>query len=376
LAIRPDHTLSMDNPQLSAAQATEEKANLAKFASRDREQKRQDLVALLRGYFVCPVISALGEIGIADRMLAGTFSVADFETVGDVRILNALFRYLHGIGLVTSLGQDRYELTGVGRTAVARNGAFSLLASYSAYFDKLPAVISGQEKIPSVNRLRNVRGSGQLHSKKFFPAALSFLDSRPPTAFIDLGCGDGCFLEHVCQKWSGVKVFGVDLSEAAVRATKRRFQEALLPDLVAIAADAFDVHRWSSSISEELRTSSSVVISIWFVAHEFSGGVPERIVKFFSELNDNFPRAQIVLGEINNISSDVLADNHSLSIMPEYLLFHELSGQGVLRWSDWQEILETIPYRLEAERRFDSVRTRSGIEIPASFVWLLQPNSL
>lgn len=367
-----DHSIRADAPTLTVDPAI---ADVIESDFQDREQKRKSLVGLLRGYFACPVVSALGEIGIADRMLAGAFSASDFEEIADQRILKALFQYLHAIGLATSLGQDQYQLTSMGRTAISRNGAFSLLASYSAYFDRLPAVITGRESCPSVNRLRNVRGSGQLHGKKFFPVALNFLDFSPPTAFVDLGCGDGCFLEHVRRKWSNVKVFGVDLSEDAVEATRRRFREAHLTDLVATASDAFDVRRWAAAIPEQLRMSSSIVISIWFVAHEFSGGNSDRITRFFSDLNATFPAAQIVLGEINNIPPDVLADNHSLSIMPEYLLFHQLSGQGVLRWEDWHEILEKIPYELKAEQRFDCVRAGSGIEIPASFVWLLEPRS-
>lgn len=371
-----DHSFKVETPTLSIEPVLEDLAREAALPHfEEREQKRKGLVSLLRGYFACPVISTLGEIGIADRMLAGSFSAADFEDLVDTRILSALFRYLQAIGLITSAGHDQYQATDMGQTAISRNGAFSLLASYSAYFDRLPAFLTGQEACPSVNRLRNVRGSGQLHGKKFFPVALSLLDFTPPTAFVDLGCGDGCFLEHVRRKWSNVRVFGVDLSDDAVEATKRRFREARFSDLTATASDAFDVRRWAASIPDQLRTSPSIVISIWFVAHEFSGGNSERIVRFFSDLNTAFPGAQIILGEINNISSEVLADNHSLSIMPEYLLFHELSGQGVLRWDDWQDILEKIPYQLKAETKFDCVRTRSGVEIPASFVWLLEPNS-
>lgn len=372
-----DHSFKVETPTLSIEPVLEDLVRETAISHlKDREQKRKNLVDLLRGYFACPIISTLGEIGITERMLAGAFSAADFEDIANTRILNALFRYLQAIGLVTSSGHDQYQVTDMGQTAISRNGAFSLLASYSAYFDRLPAFITGQETRPSVNRLRNVRGSGQLHGKKFFPVALSFLDFTPPTAFVDLGCGDGCFLEHVRRKWSNVRVFGVDLSEDAVEATRRRFREARLSDLTATASDAFDVRRWAASIPDDLRTISSVVISIWFVAHEFSGGSSDRIVRFFSDLNATFPGAQIVLGEINNISSEILADNHSLSIMPEYLLFHELSGQGVLRWDDWQDILEKIPYQLKAEKKYDCVHTRSGIEIPASFIWLLEPNSL
>jgi hypothetical protein len=112
---------------------------------------------------------------------------------------------------------------------------------------------------------------------------------------------------------------------------------------------------------------------MWFVGHEFSQGKPERIVEFFAELYRYFPRAEVMLGEINKISPRDFAQDYELSIMPEFLLFHELSHQGVLSWQDWQTVLTEIPYELMQERRFDEVRSLSGAPIPASFVWQLRP---
>jgi hypothetical protein len=190
---------------------------------------------------------------------------------------------------------------------------------------------------------------------------------------IDIGCGDGCFLERARERWPGLPVFGVDLSDKAVETTNRRLNLSTAHDSIAIAANGYDVGIWSKAAPASIRESPRLIISLWFVGHEFSNESPERISTFFSALHKAFPQAQVLLGEINKISAEILAEDHELSIMPEFLLFHELSRQGVLSWASWHHILGIIPYILQTERRFDEVRQHSGETVPASFLWLLQP---
>jgi Trans-aconitate methyltransferase len=362
-----------NNSVLSTLALEQQDTKLIPTAADGGEAKRKTLVGLLRGYFASPVIATLGEMGMADRMMEGEFSVDDWTEIPQPEIVAALFNYLHSIGLLRKGTNGRYTLTPEGRTAIGRNGAFSLLMSYSDYFHQLPNVLSGENTKPTVNRLRNVRGSGQLHGRKFFPAAFNLFPSQTPSALIDIGCGDGCFLDHARQRWPDVAVFGVDLSATAVEATKQRLNPSNPSDLLAVAANGHNVAAWGKAAPEAIRKSPRLVISLWFVAHEFSNGSPERIQAFFSELRQAFPQAQILLGEINKIPSDVLAQDHDLSIMPEFLLFHDLSRQGVLTWSMWQQIRSDIPYTLSAERKFDEIRLASGESTPASFLWLLRP---
>jgi hypothetical protein len=219
-----------------------------------------------------------------------------------------------------------------------------------------------------------VRGSGQLHGKKFFPAALDCLQSNSPAVLIDIGCGDGAFLECICTRWPTLVTFGLDLSDTAVAIAHGRLARRTRREPLFVVANGREVSSWSISVPPELRDTDGLVISMWFVGHEFSAGSIDVMVRFFQDLNRAFPKAKILLGEINNIAPSDLAHNRDLSIMPEYLLFHELSGQGVLAWTDWQLILQQIPYRLEKECRFDDVTSASGATIPAQLP--LAPQSL
>jgi SAM-dependent methyltransferase len=333
------------------------------------KDKRKSLVGLLRGYFAGPVIAVLGETGLADRMLAEQFTVSDISTGFRRDLVFVLCHYLLSIGLLKERSNEQYSLTSSGRTILERNGAFSLLMSYADYFHELPELLRGTLARPVINRRRNVRGSGQLHSRKFFPSAFEMLSGENVEAVIDVGCGDGCFLAHTLEKWPRAAVFGVDLSPAAVEST----QERLKSSTSVTIADGFDVALWSVAIPTPAIARAKLLVSLWFVAHEFSHGSVDRVIEFFDKLKLAFPEAQVLLGEINNIRADVLAANHERSIMPEFLLFHALSGQGVLEWSAWQRVLQRIPYELKCEAKFDEVQSDSGESIPASFVWLLGP---
>ena len=59
--------------------------------------------------------------------------------------------------------------------------------------------------------------------------------------------------------------------------------------------------------------------------------------------------------------------------MPEYLLFHDFSGQGVLGFSDYKEILKKSGYSLKKEWMFDQSPPNRDINSePSTFVWVLE----
>jgi 2-polyprenyl-3-methyl-5-hydroxy-6-metoxy-1,4-benzoquinol methylase len=195
------------------------------------EAKRKKLVGILRGYFASPVI--------AEKMLAGYFSVTDRKSIPRPDILTALFQYLHSIGILRKGTVGEYALNR-SRPDRSRQEQGILIAPVIfrllPYFQQLPSFLAGTGKKPSVNRLRSVRGNGQLHSKKFFPAAFGFFQEDPPKAIIDIGCGDGCFLESARERWPDVAVFGVDLSESALETTKKRLTTSGCSESIAVTA--------------------------------------------------------------------------------------------------------------------------------------------
>jgi SAM-dependent methyltransferase len=305
-------------------------------------------------------------------MLDGPFGLDDFPAGLDQNVLSSVFCYLHSLNLLEAMPGGGYDLTAHGRRTFKRSGAALLLFSYRGYFENLAGILSGQTQ-STVDRRHNVLGSGALHSKKFFPVVWAMFNDAPRAAFIDIGCGDGQFLTHACAQWPGIAVAAVDLSPVAVETTLKRLKAAGHSDAVGIVQSGVDVADWVAQVPEAIRDTAPLAVSMWFVLHEFSGGDPETIVGFFRELRSALPSAEIILGEITALPPELLAGHHEISIMPEFLLFHELSRQGVLSWETWNDILARIPYSLVGEQLFDLVGDTVEDSVPSSFVWHLAP---
>ena len=137
--------------------------------------------------------------------------------------------------------------------------------------------------------------------------------------------------------------------------------------------NGMNVSKWTASLPEALKNSPPLVLSLWFVVHEFSGGNPQTVISFFHDLRSALPNAEIIFGEITALDPELLAQHHESSIVPELLLFHVLSGQGVFSWEIWHNVLKEIPYILIGEREFDVVGNVGEQTTPSSFVWHLRP---
>lgn len=338
----------------------------------DHKKVRGSVISLLRGSFSSPTIAALAELGLIERMLAGPFRVEDFPIAVDKRVLSSVFVYLHSLDLLKAMPEGGYGLTDEGRTALKRSGAFLLLCSYRGYFENLAGLLTGDSEA-TVDRRRNVLGSGSLHSKKFFPAVWEMFRRAHPSALIDVGCGDGQFLTDACTEWPDVSIAAVDLSPIAVETTLKRLETFGRKDVVGIVESGANVGDWIAHLPEALKAGSPLVLAMWFVVHEFSGGDPKTVIRFFHEVRSALPKANIILGEITALPPELLAEHHESSIMPEMLFFHDLSRQGVLKWETWHHVLDEIPYSLIAERQFDLVGEVGEQTTPSSFVWHLRP---
>jgi SAM-dependent methyltransferase len=331
---------------------------------------REELVALLRGRAACPILSGLGEHGLLDRMLAGPFTAADFPDVADHGLFAAALTYLVSLGLLTRTDGDtpKYAVTKVGQTVFTRYGSASLIHSYRDYFDRLAGRIVGADRgpAPAVDRRVNVLGSGQLHARKFFPTAYRLLAEHPVRRVIDVGCGNGEFLAGLLDRRPDVRAIGVDVSEVAAAEVRARFGGSV----PVVVAGGEDVAAWCAQAPS---SPGPLLVSLWYVVHEFTGGEVSQATAFFGRLREKLPNAEVILGEIVSVPPAVLAAGHAGSIMPEFLLFHALSGQGVLTWEQHNEVLRRIPYTLVGETLFDALPDGAGGAVPSSFLWHLLP---
>jgi SAM-dependent methyltransferase len=338
------------------------------------QQKRQEMITLLRGQVASPLLANLAEFGWLEQMSGGSFSIANFP-YAKPPVAKAVFHYLASVGLIIEQSEapEHYTASDFGRSVFARVGAFCILNSYEDFFQDLrPLLFDGTDQPkPRVNRLRNVFGSGQLHSRKFFSPALQMLAGRSFPFVVDLGCGNGQFLQQAADAHLSPKLGGVDVSSLAVMAATATINQAKSRvHLHAVEADASGVHIWSNQLPW---FGEAGLFSLWFVLHEFSQQDPQVVLRFLREINSYYPSAEVIIGELVRLPEHALANNRTDSIMPEFLFFHALSGQGVLSWTAWQEVRIAMPFQIVRELYFDTIVDNDGNNLPSSFIWHLKP---
>jgi SAM-dependent methyltransferase len=200
--------------------------------------------------------------------------------------------------------------------------------------------------------------------------ALKWLAGRDVRCVIDVGCGSGEFLAAALAEHPGASAIGVDLSSEAVRTSEVRFQGTIWEGRVkGVKADGIAVADWAGLIPDG---GAGAVVSVWFVLHEFANSDVRPVVRFIRDIRAFAPHAELIIGEIVALPPEALASVRAESVYPELLLFHALSGQGVLTWKQHREWLDLIPYRVTEEERYDEVPAADG-PMPSSVVWQLTP---
>ena len=339
---------------------------------------KEELVILVRGFFATPIVSALARLGALDVMSSGRpFVATEFQVIANTALLEAAFRYLLRAGLLeeVSAAGSAYRASDLGIQIFRRWSSFLAPHSYREYMYHFYADLQEADSHVrrEVDRFENILGSGRTH-ERYFPSVLSFIRRRIPChTVVDVGCGDGQFLEHAMRSLPNVQGVGIDLSPVSVAATRDRLQARFpaRPSLTSVA-NAMDIESWSAAVTQ-IGPSEQIVISMWFVLHEISDRDPQIVARFLNDVHRRYPTASVVVGELVRNEAKLLAARRKDSIMPEYLLFHDLSGQGPLSWGEYRRVLEDIPYRLAFEQRFDEIESQEGEREPATFVWVLTP---
>lgn len=342
------------------------------------EKISEELVLHIRGFFSTPVISAFTRLGALEVMLSQPeFGVGDFPKIPNKKLLGYGLQYLSRIGLLESRDEKKgiYKTSELGQQIFRRASSFLAPHSYSEYLHQFYRQLlnAGPYQKQEVDRLENIMGSGRTH-ERYFPPAISFLRRRVQFDLIaDIGCGDGRFLDFVLKGVPAVKAVGIDLSEVSVNTTRENLRKKY-PDreIKTFAADASDIQKWSEPLLKIAKTDR-LVISMWFLLHEISGRNPETVIRFLTRVHELFPVTPLVICELVCQEAKLLTRHRKELVMPEYLLFHDLSEQGVLSWKEYREILKAIPYQLASERTFDEIGDEGLEKEPATFVWCLTP---
>jgi hypothetical protein len=213
---------------------------------------QEQVLKHIEGLLMGPTIVRLGMNGMFHKYFMETrFSPEEFhENHEDFRKILDLFAHLGWFRKV----KDQYEYTDEGVFFAKRGSAYGVTVSYIPTFRHLDELIFGNPKVlwdkPEgsaelhVDREMNVWGSGGAHSGYFgvIDEIIIELFNRPideqPKGILDMGCGNGAFLQHMFEvidrQTERGKVLdqyplflvGADYNQAALKVTRANLIKA------------------------------------------------------------------------------------------------------------------------------------------------------
>lgn len=325
---------------------------------------RQQIISSIRGYFLTPTIATLAKQNFFQKRLNKKFTVKK-------KYLRITVEYLFRLGFLKKKNNS-FQFTSLGKKIFDRSGSFNIVHSYRDYLHNLDVIINTDKKNRNItsDRKENIFGSGSTNYRKFFKPTLKFLKNKDFEIIFDLGCGDGFFLDLIDKKFKNKKILGSDLSKIALAETKKRFKNRKIK---LLNSNANNFKKWSKWILKNFDTNKNdIIISMWFIIHEISKKKPSLIIKFFKNISHSIPNAKILLGEIVEPDFNILNNNRLNTIMPEYLFFHQLSGQGIFSLIELKYILSKIPYKIKYKINIDEISYKNK-KNPSGIVWFLEP---
>ncbi len=266
------------------------------------ETVRQQVLAHIEGIILGPTIVHLGMSGMFHKYFMETrFSADEFhqdpESFG--RLLD-IFVYFGWF----AKNNETYEFTEKGLFFARRASAYGVTVSYLPTLRKLDVLIFGdadQLRKPQLNteevhvdRAMNVWGSGGAHAAYFkvVDTIVKEIFNRPieeqPKGILDLGCGNGAFLEHLFDlidkhtlrgrhlEEHPLVLVGVDFNETALKITRANLVKADIWAKV-IWGDIGRPHLLSKTLDEQYGLDLKELLNVrTFLDHNRIWNTPEQ----------------------------------------------------------------------------------------------------
>jgi len=335
---------------------------------------RQELLSLMRGFFATPLIVAMANNGVIQKILKKKkVKLKDFNSISNKKFLYNVFIYFQTLGLLKK-NKIYFSLTNLGNSIFKRIGSFYLLHSYRNFINNTDKILKDKSLKPSCDRKENVIGSGLTNGKKFFPVAIDEIKKKNYDLIVDIGCGNGEFLKKCSEINPHSKYIAVDLSNKALKEAKIKLKKNNSRlDVKYFKCNGSDVEKWSALLNKETQRikNPKILITMWYLIHEISNNKIETVIKYLNDINRKIPNVEIIIGEILKIDPTKLFYGKNTSIMPEFLFFHQISGQGVLSKKDYEIIEKKINYRSGKKYYFDYVNYKKS-KTPSAVVWYLK----
>jgi SAM-dependent methyltransferase len=293
---------------------------------------------LFYGFFAVPALAFFGELGVADRWIAGEAVDLDAlcaERRLDAALVRSLADYLTAGGVLERDGAN--VKAGAAGAQLHAWPATMLFYSYLPLLGALLPLADGTKKYghgADVYRdmYFDTRASGIRGARSgLFDRVTRHLRTQRNRKVLDLGCGDGSFLAHACRTIDTLQAIGVDQSEVAVAAARHMFEtRGLAARGTFLQGDLRTPERFIHA--PELAGVDAA--TMFFVLHELTYDESEPAVRMLRDFSAAFGRrTTLLVTEIYRPPEQ--AGRDAAAGERELVLVHDLSKQGVMSRDAW-----------------------------------------
>lgn len=223
------------------------------FSNAPQEKALQEQVlAHIEGYLVGPIVVSLGMTGMFHKYFMETsFRAEEFHREPEVfKVILDFFTHLNWF----TEKNGNYQFTETGLFFAKRATAYGVTVSYLPMFKNMETLLFGNPNVLRdigahedeihVNREMNVWGSGGAHATYFkvIDDIIIEIFNKPineqPKGILDMGCGNGAFLQHIFEvierqtlrgkllEEHPLFLVGADYNQAALKVTRANLIKA------------------------------------------------------------------------------------------------------------------------------------------------------
>jgi SAM-dependent methyltransferase len=311
-------------------------------------------------HFVTRCFQTVLSLGLLDEMSRkGTVNVKEFARTNglDEHLLLAVCNALFARQVLQKQNDDLFALDERGKFLLENDlsrGWFYLSLGYENVLYNLEDLVRGKLKY-GVDIVRDGKfvalGSGLASKDFYFPLVVEHIRKGGYKRVLDVGCGDGEFLQLVCETLPEVNAVGFDLSPEAIAVGQSRLKTLGLDKRIVLhVGDAFKI----DEMREKLKGIDAA--TIFLVLHEFCGGSNnERAVTFLRAFREALPGVAFHIVETIRPTAEQMRSNPGPAI--EYFLFHDLSGQTPVNRDTWNSIFREAGFTSVREDLIPLART-------------------
>ena len=357
---------------------------------------QNQILSHIEGIIVGPTLVHLGMTGMFHKyFMEARFKAEEFhkDPLGFERLLNILAE----LKWFTKTNRS-FEFTEEGLFFAKRASAYGVTVSYIPTLRKLNDLIfgnpmalknlskDGEEK--HVDREMNVWGSGGAHASYFKVVDEIIIDlfNRPikeqPKGIIDIGCGNGAFLQHLFSVIEGqtlrgsildeypLTLIGVDYNQAALKASREKLIQLEIWAKI-IWGDISDPKRLATDLEEKygvhlenllnvrtfldhnriweepddltnLRTSSSTGAYAYQGKRLNNNIVSESLKQHFKKWVPYVKKFGLLLIELHTVKPELVRQNLGKTAATAYDATHGYSDQYILEIDEFTNALEEV----------------------------------